>query len=115
MHTVSAANGSASTVMTATPVNVPSQPYHPLMMALPPSVSASSEGLAVLSQRMRFRIRERYVWPGNVGWMSVRLKLTLSYAAFLMLAGTLLLAAVWLFLLRYVPERAVLVVPNGTG
>jgi two-component system sensor histidine kinase VanS len=37
------------------------------------------------------------------GW-SVRLKLTLSYAGFLMLAGALLLAAVWVFLLRYVPE-----------
>ncbi len=36
--------------------------------------------------------------------MSVRLKLTLSYAAFLMLAGALLLAAVWVFLLRYVPD-----------
>ncbi|MGI5147279.1 sensor histidine kinase [Plantactinospora sp. CA-294935] len=36
--------------------------------------------------------------------MSVRLKLTLSYAGFLMLAGALLLAAVWVFLLRYVPE-----------
>ena len=47
--------------------------------------------------------------------LSVRLKLTLSYAAFLMLAGTLLLAAVWLFLLRYVPEQAVLTVPNGTA
>ena len=35
--------------------------------------------------------------------LSVRLKLTLSYAGFLMLAGTLLLAAVWVFLLRYVP------------
>jgi len=33
----------------------------------------------------------------------VRLKLTLSYAGFLMLAGVLLLAAVWLFLLRDVP------------
>ncbi|MFD1534050.1 sensor histidine kinase [Pseudonocardia aurantiaca] len=32
--------------------------------------------------------------------MSVRLKLTLSYAGFLMLAGALLLAAVWVFLLR---------------
>jgi two-component system sensor histidine kinase VanS len=32
--------------------------------------------------------------------MSVRLKLTLSYAGFLMLAGILLLAAVWVFLLR---------------
>ncbi|MGP4111388.1 sensor histidine kinase [Streptomyces sp. 4N509B] len=40
--------------------------------------------------------------------MSVRLKLTLSYAGFLMLAGFLLLAAVWLFLLRYVPERALM-------
>ena len=38
--------------------------------------------------------------------LSVRLKLTLSYAGFLMLAGALLLAAVWVFLLRYVPERA---------
>jgi two-component system, OmpR family, sensor histidine kinase VanS len=38
--------------------------------------------------------------------LSVRLKLTLSYAGFLMLAGVLLLAAVWLFLLRYVPDRA---------
>jgi two-component system, OmpR family, sensor histidine kinase VanS len=37
--------------------------------------------------------------------LSVRLKLTLSYAGFLMLAGALLLGAVWLFLLRYVPER----------
>ena len=41
--------------------------------------------------------------------LSVRLKLTLSYAGFLILAGALLLAAVWLFLLRYVPDRALLV------
>jgi two-component system, OmpR family, sensor histidine kinase VanS len=41
--------------------------------------------------------------------LSVRLKLTLSYAGFLMLAGVLLLAAVWVFLLRYVPDRAFLV------
>ncbi|MDT0470166.1 sensor histidine kinase [Streptomyces gibsoniae] len=46
--------------------------------------------------------------------LSVRLKLTLSYAGFLMLAGSLLLAAVWVFLLRYVPERA-LIVPGSTG
>jgi two-component system, OmpR family, sensor histidine kinase VanS len=46
--------------------------------------------------------------------LSVRLKLTISYAAFLMLAGALLLAAVWVFLLRYVPERA-LIVPGSTG
>ena len=37
--------------------------------------------------------------------LSVRLKLTLSYAGFLMLAGFALLAAVWVFLLRYVPKR----------
>ncbi|MGW7681656.1 sensor histidine kinase [Kribbella sp. NPDC054772] len=36
--------------------------------------------------------------------LSVRLKLTLSYAGFIMLAGFLLLAVVWLFLLRYVPD-----------
>ncbi|SUA80279.1 Probable sensor histidine kinase TcrY [Nocardia otitidiscaviarum] len=35
--------------------------------------------------------------------LSVRLKLTLSYAGFLMLAGVLLLAAVWVFLLRGLP------------
>ena len=39
--------------------------------------------------------------------LSVRLKLTLSYAGFLMLAGALLLAVVWVFLLRYVPEVVV--------
>ncbi len=36
--------------------------------------------------------------------MSARLKLTLSYAGLVMLAGALLLAVVWVFLLRYVPE-----------
>jgi two-component system sensor histidine kinase VanS len=44
--------------------------------------------------------------------LSVRLKLTLSYAGFLMVAGVLLLAAVWLFLLRYVPDRAMLLNPG---
>jgi len=46
--------------------------------------------------------------------VSVRLRLTLSYAGFLMVAGALLLAAVWLFLLRYVPDRASLIVPSAT-
>ena len=36
---------------------------------------------------------------------SVRLRLTLSYAGFLVVAGTLLLATVWVFLLRYVPDQ----------
>jgi two-component system sensor histidine kinase VanS len=40
--------------------------------------------------------------------LSVRFKLTLSYAGFLMLAGGLLLAVVWLFLLRYVPDREII-------
>ncbi|MER5892683.1 HAMP domain-containing sensor histidine kinase [Streptomyces sp. NPDC001876] len=51
---------------------------------------------------------------GRAPGPSVRLKLTLSYAAFLMIAGALLLAAVWVFLLRYVPEQA-LIVPGSTG
>src|ERR671914_57390 len=42
--------------------------------------------------------------------LSARLKLTLSYAGFVMLAGVLLLAAVWVFLLRDVPY---LVGPGG--
>lgn len=39
--------------------------------------------------------------------LSVRLKLTLSYAGFLMVAGALLLAVVWVFLLRYVPDGSI--------
>ena len=37
--------------------------------------------------------------------LSVRLKLTLSYAGLVMVAGVLLLATVWRFLLHYVPDR----------
>jgi two-component system, OmpR family, sensor histidine kinase VanS len=48
--------------------------------------------------------------------LSVRLKLTFSYAGFLMIAGTLLLAVVWVFLLRYVPDGTIMTlggaVPN---
>ena len=47
---------------------------------------------------------EREQTVGRRPGLSVRLKLTLSYAGFLMLAGALLLAAVWVFLLRYVPD-----------
>jgi two-component system sensor histidine kinase VanS len=39
--------------------------------------------------------------------LSVRLKLTLSYAGFVMLAGAVLLAAVWVFLLHDLPAIAV--------
>ena len=45
--------------------------------------------------------------------LSVRLKLTLSYAGFIMVAGALLLAVVWVFLLRYVPE--ILIGPGPIG
>ncbi|MFI5963314.1 sensor histidine kinase [Streptomyces asoensis] len=51
---------------------------------------------------------------GRAPGTSVRLKLTLSYAGFLMLAGALLLGAVWVFLLRYVPDRALLLDADGT-
>jgi two-component system sensor histidine kinase VanS len=47
--------------------------------------------------------------------LSVRLKLTLSYAGFLMLAGALLLAVVWVFLLRYVPEVIYTPPPGAPG
>lgn len=50
--------------------------------------------------------------------MSVRLKLTLSYAGFLMVTGVLLLGVVWVFLLRYVPEDIYTPgssVPGGIG
>ncbi len=42
--------------------------------------------------------------------LSVRLKLTLSYAGFVMVAGALLLGAVWAFLLRYVPRGETVIV-----
>ncbi|MFI6662152.1 sensor histidine kinase [Streptomyces sp. NPDC050523] len=43
--------------------------------------------------------------------LSVRLKLTLSYAGFLVLAGVLLLAAGWVFL-NHVPHVGLIMVPN---
>lgn len=50
--------------------------------------------------------------PGS----SVRLKLTLSYAGFLVVAGALLLAVVWVFLLRYVPDTIIVdVAPSRPG
>jgi two-component system, OmpR family, sensor histidine kinase VanS len=45
--------------------------------------------------------------------LSVRLKLTLSYAGFLMVAGVLLIAVVWVFLLRYVPDEAITIPARG--
>lgn len=42
--------------------------------------------------------------------LSVRIKLTLSYVGFLMIAGTLLLVAAWVFLMRGTPNT--LVIPD---
>jgi two-component system, OmpR family, sensor histidine kinase VanS len=39
--------------------------------------------------------------------LSVRLKLTLSYAGFLMLASALLVAAMWVSILRYIPDEVI--------
>jgi two-component system sensor histidine kinase VanS len=47
--------------------------------------------------------------------LSVRLKLTLSYAGFVMVAGALLLGAVWVFLLRYVPRGETVIVHGPPG
>src|SRR6185437_9925924 len=44
--------------------------------------------------------------------LSVRLKLTLSYAAFLMLAGALLIAAVWVFLVHQVHPGVIFIESN---
>ncbi|MEU3610265.1 HAMP domain-containing sensor histidine kinase [Streptomyces sp. NPDC035033] len=38
--------------------------------------------------------------------LSARLRLTLSYAGLVLVTGTVLLAVVWLFLLRYVPDNS---------
>ena len=43
--------------------------------------------------------------------LSVRLKLTLSYAGFLMVAGALLLVVVWVSLLRYIPDNVIFGLP----
>src|SRR5215469_11089607 len=44
--------------------------------------------------------------------LSVRLKLTLSYAGFLMLAGALLIAAVWVFLVRQIHPGVIFLETN---
>lgn len=46
--------------------------------------------------------------------LSAQLKLTISYAGFLLLTSALLLALVWLYLLRYVPEGAIVTRHTGS-
>src|SRR3954467_420922 len=69
-----------------------------------PPCPASGTGSTQLQTKEQGMDRE----PGP----SVRLKLTLSYAGFLMVAGALLLAVVWVFLLRYVPDGALITGPQ---
>ena len=75
-----------------------------------PAIIATVPGVGYRIDTHRPGAREETVdrAPG----LSVRLKLTLSYAGFLMLAGALLLAVVWVFLLRYVPDPPS---PQGLG
>jgi two-component system sensor histidine kinase VanS len=47
--------------------------------------------------------------------LSARLKLTISYAGFLFLAGTLLLAVMWVFVLRWIPTYETPRVPGEAG
>jgi two-component system sensor histidine kinase VanS len=47
--------------------------------------------------------------------LSARLKLTISYAGFVLLVGALLLAVVWVFLLRYVPDGVTTPPPRRPG
>jgi two-component system sensor histidine kinase VanS len=47
--------------------------------------------------------------------LSARLKLTISYAGFVLLVGALLLAVVWVFLLRYVPDGVTAPRPRRPG
>src|SRR5437016_11791307 len=72
----------------------------------PPCPASATASTRNQTPRMREETVDRP--PG----LSVRLKLTLSYAGFLMLAGALLLAVVWVLLLRYVPNAGGLV-PDG--
>jgi two-component system sensor histidine kinase VanS len=49
---------------------------------------------------------------GRPPGMSVRMKLTLSYAGFLVVAGVLMLAVVWVSVLRYIPDEVIFNVPG---
>src|ERR671915_2583290 len=70
-----------------------------------PGSSSRSPGPATASTlNHTAKVREAPV--GRAPGLSVRLKLTLSYAGFLMVAGAMLLAAVWVFLLRGYPASS---------
>ena len=70
-----------------------------------PWIIATVAGVGYRIEHPAGRRRRRSETVDRQPGLSVRLKLTLSYAGFLMIAGGLLLATVWVFLLRYVPEQ----------
>src|SRR5471030_21235 len=87
-----------------TPCASRSQPYangSVNQRSSPPS--PASDTASAPNQRTSLTEKRMARAPG----LSVRLKLTLSYAGFVMLAGAVLLAAVWLFLLHDLPDVAV--------
>src|SRR5919198_387868 len=88
---------------TRTPTPRASRSPHCANVSVNPGSSPPCPVSATASTRTQIPgMRERSVDrpPG----LSVRLKLTLSYAGFLMLAGVLMLAAVWVVVLRYIPN-----------
>src|ERR671929_2405680 len=88
---------------TRTPTRRASRSPHCANVSVNPGSSPPCPASATASTRTQIPgMREKSVDrpPG----LSVRLKLTLSYAGFLMLAGVLMLAAVWVVLLRYIPN-----------
>src|SRR5437762_4938826 len=103
-------NGRGMRTPTRSPTPCASRSRHCANASANPGSSPPCPALATASTLTQtLRVREQSVdrAPG----LTVRLKLTLSYAGFLMLASALLLAAVWLFLLRYVPENALISTP----
>src|SRR5918995_652803 len=61
---------------------------------------------------LRLRALDRRRAHNRPPGLSIRLKLTLSYAGFLMLASALLLAAVWVSILRYIPDEVTYGLPG---
>src|SRR5919201_1845434 len=87
---------------TRTPTHHASRSPHCANVSVNPGSSPPCPASATASTRTQTPgMRESVDRPPG---LSVRLKLTLSYAGFLMLAGVLMLAAVWVVVLRYIPD-----------
>ena len=109
----SSSNGPGTSTPTRSPTPCASpSPHCASAWANPPSSPPWPASGTASTRHQTARMREATVEraPG----MSVRLKLTLSYAAFVMLAGALLLGVVWVFLLRYVPRGGIVIVHQDT-